>query len=126
MLKLKKQTTKHSNLIGVVYVQTTFNNTLITVTDVKGKTILFGSSGFLGLKGARRSTPYAGQSIANIIGTKLFNLGFRFLYIQLKNFGSARKSVIKGFILANLKVIIIKDSTPVAHNGCKAKKKRRI
>lgn len=117
---------KYSYLTGIVYIYLTFNNTLISVTDINGKTILFGSSGLLGLKGAKRGTSYAGQSIATMLSKKLYLLGFRFLYIQLKGFGGARRSVLKGFAFSNFKVISIKDHTAIAHNGCKQKKKRRI
>lgn len=117
---------KYSYLTGIVYIYLTFNNTLISVTDINGKTILFASSGLLGLKGAKRGTSYAGQSIAMMLSKKLYLLGFRFLYIQLKGFGGARRSVLKGFTFSNFKVISIKDRTAIAHNGCKQRKKRRI
>ena len=117
---------KNLHTVAVVYIYTSFNNTLITITNIKGQTILFGSSGLLGLKGAKRSTAFAGQSIADVLSKKMFGLGFRFVYIQLKGFGSARKSVVKGFSVSNFKILTIKDRTNIAHNGCKAKKKRRI
>lgn len=113
-------------IIAIVYIYTTFNNTLITITNIQGKTIIFCSSGFLNLKGAKRSTPYAGQSLTEFLGKKLFSRGIRLLYVQLKGFGGARKAVIKGFTTSNLKIIIIKDYTSISHNGCKLKKKRRI
>lgn len=126
MKKLKKLNNKYVNLIGIVHIFSTFNNTLITITNIKGKTILFGSSGFLNLKGAKRGTAYSGQLIADILGKKIFGLGFRFVFIQFKGFGNARKSILKGFKSSNLKAIKIKDCTAIAHNGCKKKKKRRI
>nr|YP_009476618.1 ribosomal protein S11 [Chroomonas placoidea]AVM81111.1 ribosomal protein S11 [Chroomonas placoidea] len=117
---------KNLHIVAIVYIYTSFNNTLITITNIKGQTILFGSAGSLGLKGSKRSTAFAGQSIADVLGKKLFILGFRFVYIQFKGFGSARKSVLKGFLGSSLKILTIKDKTNIAHNGCKAKKKRRI
>lgn len=126
MLKTKKLNSQYTSLVGIAYVYTTFNNTLITITNIKGTTLTFGSSGFLGLKGAKRSTAYAGQSIANILGKKISDLGIHFLQIRLKGFGNSRKSVLKGFIAANLKLISIKDFTSIAHNGCRLRKKRRI
>ena len=117
---------KNFHIVAIVYIYTSFNNTLITITNIKGQTVLFASSGCLGLKGSKRSTTFAGQSLADLIGKKMFALGFRFVYIQLKGFGAARKSVLKGFSSSNLKILMIKDKTNIAHNGCKAKKKRRI
>ena len=126
MHQIKTLNQKNLHIVAVVYIYTGFNNTLITITNIKGQTILFGSSGLLGFKGAKRGTAFAGQSIADILAKKISMLGFRFLYIQLKGFGSSRKSVLKGFLLSGLKVLMIKDKTNIAHNGCKAKKKRRI
>lgn len=126
MYKTTNLDRKNLYIVAIVYIYTSFNNTLITITNTKGHTILFGSSGLLGLKGAKRSTAFAGQSLADILSKKMFMLGFRFVYIQLKGFGSARKSVLKGFSSSNFKILTIKDKTNIAHNGCKAKKKRRI
>jgi small subunit ribosomal protein S11 len=126
MSKTHKLDRKHTSLIAIVYVYTTFNNTLITITDINGKTLTFGSTGALGLKGAKRSTAYAGQSIATVLGKKLINLGVHFLQIKVKGFGNARKSVLKGFLAASLKIISVKDITSISHNGCRKRKKRRI
>jgi small subunit ribosomal protein S11 len=126
MLKIKKLNTKYTSLVGIVYVYNTFNNTLITITNIKGKTLLFGSCGFLGLKGAKRGTTYGGQSIANTLGKKIYEFGIYFLQIRLKGFGNSRKSVLKGFTAANLKIISIKNFNCMRHNGCRAKKIRRI
>lgn len=126
MKKFKALNNKYSSLIGIVHILSTFNNTLLTITNIEGNTILFGSAGFLNLKGAKRGTAYAGQLIADILGKKMFTLGFRFIFIQFKGFGNARKSILKGFKSANLKAIKIKDCTSIAHNGCKTKKRRRI
>lgn len=126
MKKVNKLNNKYLLLIGIVHIYSTFNNTLITTTNMKGESILFGSSGFLNLKGAKRGTSYAGQLISEILGKKMFLLGFRFVFIQFKGFGNARKSVLKGLKLSNLKAIKIKDCSMISHNGCKKKKKRRI
>lgn len=117
---------KNVYLIAIAYVYSSLNNTLITITNIKSQTILFGSSGLLALKGAKRSTSFAGQNLAEILGKKVFSIGFRFIYIQIKGFGNSRKSVLKGFMSSNLKIIAIKDCTKISHNGCKAKKRRRI
>jgi small subunit ribosomal protein S11 len=126
MLKIKRLNTKYISIVAIAYVYTTFNNTLITITSIAGKTILFGSSGLLGLKGAKRSTTYAGLSIANTLGRKICESGVYFLQVRLKGFGNSRKFVLKGFIKANLKIISIKDYNSISHNGCRKKKQRRI
>jgi small subunit ribosomal protein S11 len=125
-MEIKSLNQKYTSQIGIVYVYSTFNNTLITITNIKGKTLVFASAGFLGLKGVRRSTAYAGQTLATMLGKKISELGIHFVQIRLKGFGNARKSVIKGFTATNLEIISIKDFTPIAHNGCRRKKKRRI
>ena len=117
---------KTNILVAFVYISLSFNNTLITITNFNGKTVSFGSGGFLGLKGARRSTSYAGQTVATLLGKKIFALGFRYIILNLNGFGSARKTIVKGFISTKLRVLRIRDTTSIAHNGCKAKKKRRI
>jgi small subunit ribosomal protein S11 len=126
MKKIKKLNNKYLYLIGIVHVYSTFNNTLITITNIKGQTILFGSCGFLNLKGAKRSTSYAGQLIAETLGKKMLLLGLRFIFIQFKGFGNSRKSILKGFKLSHIKALKIKDCTGICHNGCKQKKQRRI
>jgi small subunit ribosomal protein S11 len=117
---------KENILIAFVYVSLSFNNTIITIANVKGQAISFGAGGFLGFKGARRSTSYAGQTVAVLLGKKLFTLGFRYILLHLNGFGSARKAVLKGLISSKLKILRIKDTTALSHNGCKAKKKRRV
>jgi len=113
---------KNFHIVAIVYIYTSFNNTLITITNIKGQTVLFASSGCLGLKGSKRSTTFAGQSLADIVGKKMFALDFRFVYIQLKGFWAAKKPSLKGFSSSNFKILRIKDKTNIAHNGCKAKK----
>lgn len=124
--KFQNTRLKTNMLVAFVYINLSFNNTLITITNIKGKTISFGAGGFLGLKGARRSTSYAGQTAAILLGKKIFSLGFRYIILNLNGFGSARKMILKGFVSTKLKVLRIRDTTSIAHNGCKAKKKRRI
>ena len=126
MPKLKTLNSKYSSLIGIAHIYTTFNNTLITISDLKGNTLSCASCGFLGLAGSKRSTGYAGQIVSNMLGKKVYELGIRFLQIRLKGFGNSRKSVLKGLVTANLKIISLKDITPITHNGCRSKKRRRI
>ena len=126
MPKIKKLNQNYSALVAIVHVYTTFNNTLITITNISGHTILFAAAGFLGIKGARRGSSFAGQAIANILAKKLLVFGIRFLQIYLKGFGNSRKSVLKGLTTTNLKILSIKNLTLASHNGCRMKKKRRI
>lgn len=116
---------KYSFLLAVAYICSTFNNTLITVTSIKGKNLIFASAGFLGLKGAKRSTTFSGEAISSVLGKKICELGIKFLQIRLKGFGNSRKSVQKGFS-KYLKIISVKNFTFLSHNGCRLKKKRRI
>jgi small subunit ribosomal protein S11 len=125
-LKTKKLNNFYKSLVGIAYINTTYNNTLITITTVKGRPLIFGASGFLGLFGSARSSSYAGQAIANSLGKKLLNLRVYFIQIKIKGFGNSRKSILKGFIAANIKVLNIKDVTVNAHNGCRNKKIRRV
>jgi small subunit ribosomal protein S11 len=117
---------KYLYIIGFVFVSCTFNNILITVSSVKGKTLLFSTGGLLGLNGSKRSSSFAGQALGLTLGKKLLFLGIRFLYIKLNGFGNARKPVLKGLVASSLKIIALKDQTVIPHNGCKLKKQRRI
>ena len=113
-------------LIAIVYIQFTSNNTIITVTDNKKNTIITGSAGLLGIKGSRRSTSYASQSIANLLGKKVFLLGIRYICIKTKGFGKGRFSSLKGLCLAGLNILYISDLTNIPFNGCRPAKKRRV
>jgi len=117
---------KKINLIAVANILSTSNNILINISDLNNKTLYFGSSGLLGVKGSRRSTSYAGQSIANMLGKKLYFLGVRYLYIKIKGFGYSRDSSLKGLKLTGIKFLLISDVTPLPFNGCKPSKKRRM
>jgi small subunit ribosomal protein S11 len=123
---IKLKTNKRTNLIAVANILSTSNNILINISDLDNKTIYFGSSGLLGVKGSRRSTSYAGQSIANMLGKKLFFLGVRYLYVKIKGFGYSRYSSLKGLNLAGIKFLSILDVTPIPFNGCKPPKRRRM
>jgi small subunit ribosomal protein S11 len=124
---IKSRLSHKFNIIAIVNIYSTSNNTLINISDaITKKTIFFGSSGFLGIKGSRRSTSYASQSISNVLGKKLYTLGIKYIYVNIKGFGNGRYSSIKGFCLAGLKLLSIRDITPIPFNGCKPSKKRRI
>jgi small subunit ribosomal protein S11 len=123
---INSKTNRKANLIAVANILSTSNNILINISDLNNKTIYFGSSGLLGIKGSRRSTSYAGQSIANVLGKKLFFLGVRYLYVKIKGFGYSRYSSLKGLNLAGIKFLSILDKTPIPFNGCKPSKRRRM
>nr|YP_007890823.1 ribosomal protein S11 [Seculamonas ecuadoriensis]AGH24518.1 ribosomal protein S11 [Seculamonas ecuadoriensis] len=117
----------HSNiLVGHAYVNTTFNNTIITITDTQGNTVAWSSSGLAEFKGARRSTSYAAQAAAEDAGRKAVERGIRIVKVIIKGLGQGRNASIKGFITAGLKISLIADMTPVPHNGCRPPKKRRV
>ena len=123
---INSKSNRKANLIAVANILSTSNNILINISDLNNKTIYFGSSGLLGIKGSRRSTSYAGQSIANVLGKKLFFLGVRYLYVKIKGFGYSRYSSLKGLNLAGIKFLSILDKTPIPFNGCKPSKRRRM
>lgn len=117
---------KKKNLIALVNIFSTSNNIIINISDIFGKTLFFGSGGLLGIKGSRRSTSYAGEAIANVLGKKLFSSGTKYIYIKLKGFGKGRYSSIKGFSNVGFTILSISDVTSLPFNGCKSSKKRRV
>lgn len=117
---------KKKNLIALVNILSTSNNIIINISDVYGKTLFFGSGGLLGIKGSRRSTSYAGEAIANVLGKKLLSLDIKYIYIKLKGFGKGRYSSVKGFSNLGFTILNISDATPLPFNGCKSSKKRRV
>jgi small subunit ribosomal protein S11 len=112
--------------VGVVHIKATFNNTIITITDTKGETICWASAGTLGIKGSRKSTPYAGQSSAQQAAEKAMKCGMKEVDVKVKGPGSGRESAITALQAAGLKIKSIEDVTPLPHNGCRPKKKRRV
>ncbi len=123
---IKSKTYKKKSLIAIVNILSTSNNTIINISDVYSKTLFFGSGGLLGIKGSRRSTSYAGQAIASVVGKKLLSLGVKYIYIKLKGFGKGRYSSLKSFFILGFNIINISDVTSLPFNGCKPSKKRRI
>ena len=124
LIKLKKNS--QSSIISIVNINFTSNNTIITISDVKNKTLISGSSGLLGIKGSRRSTSYASQSIANLLGKKIFTAGVRYVCVRTKGFGKGKFSCLKGLYLAGLNILYVSDLTRLPFNGCRAPKRRRI
>jgi small subunit ribosomal protein S11 len=119
--KVKKNITA-----GVVHVNASFNNTHVTITDDQGNTISWSSAGLMGFKGSRKSTPYAAQMAAEDAGRKAQEHGLREVYVEVKGPGSGRESALRALGMIGLSVRSIKDITPVPHNGCRPRKRRRV
>lgn len=110
---------------GNIYIQATFNNTIITATDRKGNTLAWASAGALGFKGAKKSTPYAAQSTAESLIEKIKNVGLQDVHIFVKGPGMGRESAIRSLGTQGLSIRSIHDVTPIPHNGCRPSKSRR-
>lgn len=123
--KLKKRD-KKSIVSGVVHINATFNNTMITVTDAHGNTIAWSSSGSLGFKGSRKSTPYAAQVAAEKAALKAMEHGMKNVDVEILGPGSGRESALRTFQSLGLIVGSIRDVTPIPHNGCRPPKRRRV
>ena len=111
---------------GVAHVNATFNNTMITITDAQGNTIAWSSSGTMGFKGSRKSTPYAAQVAAEDAGKKAIEHGVRTLEVEVMGPGSGRESALRALQAAGFTVTTIRDVTPIPHNGCRPPKRRRV
>ena len=123
--KVKKKVKKNiSNAIA--HVNSSFNNTLVTITDYQGNTIAWSSSGSMGFKGSRKSTPYAAQIAADDAGAKAFEQGLRTLTVQVKGPGSGRETALRSLQSRGFKILSIKDTTPMPHNGARPPKRRRV
>ena len=111
---------------GRAYIQSTFNNTMVTLTDPQGNVIAWGSSGTAGFKGSRKGTPYAAQMAARDAARKAMNQGLRQVEVYVKGPGSGREAAIRSLQSAGLYITGIRDVTPIPHNGCRPPKKRRV
>jgi len=111
---------------GVAHIKATFNNTIITITDTKGEVLCWASAGTSGFKGSRKSTPYAGQMSAQQVAGKAMKSGMKEIDVKVKGPGSGRESAITALQAAGLKIKSIEDVTPLPHNGCRPKKRRRV
>ncbi len=111
---------------GVAHVNASFNNTKITITDAQGNTISWSSSGSQGFKGSRKSTPYAAQMAAEDAGRKAMEHGMKTLEIQVKGPGSGRESALRALQAVGFSITSIRDVTPIPHNGCRPRKRRRV
>jgi small subunit ribosomal protein S11 len=112
--------------VGVAHIQSTFNNTMITITDKSGNAIAWSSAGAMGFKGSRKSTPYAAQMAADVAAKNAMEHGMRQVECMVKGPGSGREAAIRSLQAAGLEVNMIKDVTPIPHNGCRPPKRRRV
>jgi len=123
--KVKKKEKKFV-LQGKVYIQSTFNNTIVTSTDTQGNAIAWASAGTSGFKGARKGTPFAAQSAAESVAKKSIEQGMKTVVVLVSGPGSGRETAIRAIQAAGLEITLIKDVTPIPHNGCRPPKKRRV
>lgn len=126
MAVAKKKKEKKSVYEGNVYIQATFNNTIITITDLNGNAISWASSGGLGFRGAKKSTPFAAQTVTETAVQKALTVGLREVHVYVKGPGVGRESAIRQLGALGLKVRSMNDVTPIPHNGCRPRKARRI
>ncbi len=111
---------------GNVYIEATYNNTRVTFTDRAGNTVMWASAGNLGFRGAKKATPFAASRVADLIGEKAIKIGVKEIAIEVKGVGGGRESAIRTFGNKGFDIISLKDTTPIPHNGPKAKKPRRV
>jgi len=124
--EFRKKREKRHVVHGVAYVQATFNNTIITVTDPDGGTVAWASAGSVGFKGSRKGTPFAAQQAASTVARAVRDLGMRSVEVRVRGPGSGRESAIRAIGAAGLQITAIKDVTPIPHNGCRPPKRRRV
>jgi small subunit ribosomal protein S11 len=123
---IKKKKEKKNIPNGIAHIQATFNNTVITITDVIGNTIAWSSSGAVGFKGSRKSTPYAAGQAAEDVAKKAKEHGIKNLEVLVKGPGSGREAAIRSLQAVGFNITLIRDRTPIPHNGCRQPKRRRV
>ena len=122
----KKKKNKKNILNGIAYVQSTFNNTIVSIADTNGNVISWASAGQKGFTGSRKSTPYAAQVAADSAAVKALEVGMKILSVEVKGPGSGRETALRALQARGFKIISIKDTTPMPHNGSRPPKKRRV
>lgn len=122
----RKKKEKKNILNGVAHIQSTFNNTIVTITDPSGNVVAWSSSGTQGFKGSRKSTPFAAQLAAENAAKKAMEHGMRNVEVYVKGPGSGREAALRALQATGFNVVLIKDVTPIAHNGCRPPKRRRV
>ncbi len=121
-----KKARRHVEAEGIAHIKATFNNTLVTITDMGGNAVAWASSGKAGFKGSKKSTPFAATVAAEQAGKEAFQLGMKRIHVRVQGPGSGRESAIQALASAGLAVRSIRDVTPIPHNGCRPPKKRRV
>jgi small subunit ribosomal protein S11 len=124
-MKAKKKEKKHIP-IGMVHINSTFNNTIVTATDQQGNTVAWSSAGACGYKGAKKGTPFAAQQAAESVARKIVDAGMKHVEVEVSGPGSGRETAIRALQSAGLRVTTLRDVTPIPHNGCRAPKRRRV
>ena len=123
---VKKRREKKNIEKGAVHIQATFNNTIVTVSDAQGNTLSWASAGELGFKGSRKSTPFAAQSASETAAKAAMEHGLKTVEVFIKGPGAGRESAIRALETVGLQITLIKDVTPIPHNGCRPPKRRRV
>lgn len=128
MAKVVKKTKKkvHVDSVGVAHIKASFNNVIVTITDIYGNTISWSSAGKNGFKGSRKNTPFAAQVTAEAAAKEAHDLGLRKVDVFVKGPGAGREAAIRAMNVAGLEILSIKDTTPIPHNGCRPPKRRRV
>ena len=124
--RAKKKKIARGRTSGIVHIKATFNNTIITITDKKGNVLAWSAPGMVGYSGSRKSTPFAAQIAAKDAAKKAKDVGMKEVEVRVKGPGSGRESAIRAIQSAGLVITLIKDVTPIPHNGCRPKKQRRV
>lgn len=124
----KKKTKKVKRQVetAIAHIKSTFNNTMVSITDDKGDVLLQGSAGRLGFKGTRKGTPFAASQVGNLLAKEMLILGIRNLEVNLQGPGGGREPLVRAFQSSGINVTLLRDVTPLPHNGCRAPKKRRV
>ena len=127
-MSVKKGRKKEKKIVqmGIAHIQASFNNTLVTITDMSGNTVSWSNAGGLGFKGARKSTPFAAPRVGEAAGRKAMEQGMRQIDVYVNGPGSGRESAVRALQSVGLRVNLIRDVTPIPHNGCRPPKRRRV
>jgi small subunit ribosomal protein S11 len=121
-----KKKVKKNIPMGVVHIQSTFNNTMVTITDMRGNAVSWSTAGVKGFKGSKKSTPFAASQAAEDAARKAMEHGMQSVSVMVKGPGSGREAAVRALAMAGLRVTLIRDVTPIPHNGCRPKKRRRV
>lgn len=126
MARTKRKKEKKNVPYGIAHVQSTFNNTIVTITDLSGNVVTWASAGTVGFKGSRKGTPYAAQMAATSAARKAMEYGMRTIDVYVKGPGAGREAALRALQAAGFRINLIKDVTPIPHNGCRPPKRRRV